>query len=147
MFTILVCWCNMTKINEQTMHQIKQKINCTNELIVQLTSSRGLKSEYQMKMSDASFRTGAYIDQLKEVLEAFEVLARSLLVNKALSQRTTQSWSSNSNDNKWTKNLDVKDVVEKLNSSGFASFSLMNVAADELSDLELAKVKVTKKDK
>lgn len=137
----------MTKINEQTMHQIKQKINCTNELIVQLTSSRGLKSEYQMKMSDASFRTGAYIDQLKEVLEAFEVLARSLLVNKALSQRTTQSWSSNSNDNKWTKNLDVKDVVEKLNSSGFASFSLMNVAADELSDLELAKVKVTKKDK
>lgn len=127
------------------MHQIKQKINCTKKLIVQLTSSRGLKSEYQMKMSDASFRTGAYINQLKEVLEAFEVLARNLLVNKALSQRTTQSWRSNSGDTKWTKNIDVKDVVEKLNSSGFASFSLMNVAADEFSDLELAKVKVTKK--
>ena len=129
------------------MHQIKQKINCTNELIVQLTSTRGLKSEYKMKVSDASFKTGAYIDQLNEVLEAFEVLTRSLLVNKALSQRTTQSWRSNSGDTKWMKNLDVKDVVEKLNSSGFASFSLMNVAADELSDLELAKVKVVKKDK
>lgn len=125
----------------------KQRINCTNELIVQLTSSRGLKSEYKMKVSDASFRTGAYIDQLNEVLEAFEVLARSLLVNKALSQRTTQSWRSNSGDTKWTKNIDVKDVVEKLNSSGFASFSLMNVAADELSDLELARVKVMKKDR
>ena len=129
------------------MRPIKQQINCTNELVVQLTSSRGLKSEYKMKVNDVSFRTGAYIDWLKEVIEAFEVLARSLLVNKALSQRTTQSWRSNSGDTKWAKNIDVKDVVEKLNSIGFASFSLMNVAADELSDLELAKVKVTKKDR
>lgn len=129
------------------MRPTKQRINCTNELTIQLTSSRGLKSKFKIKVSDASFRTGAYINLLKEVLEAFEVLARNLLVNKALSQRTTQSWRSNSGDTKWAKNIDVNDVVEKLNSDGFASFSLMNVAADELSDLELAKIKVTKKDK